>query len=166
MTVSYSHPSSLWHIPTRWEYDWWEYAGRPWWWWRWWWRWWWWPLAIMILDECWYAWCWWKLRWYRRFDDLMIWCFDDLMLCSWKSWSPAMPSRIQDQVRWSCLPPDDYWWSIITIIDFFLNFRWRFKILIFYLFSSISRLPSKANTGFQLLHPEMRRDYDNDSPLQ
>ena len=30
VTVSYSHPSSLWHIPTRWEYDWWEYAGRPW----------------------------------------------------------------------------------------------------------------------------------------
>ena len=29
MTVSYSHPSSLWHIPTKWEYDWWEYAGRP-----------------------------------------------------------------------------------------------------------------------------------------
>ena len=33
VTVSYSHLSSLWHIPTRWEYDWWEYAGRPWWWW-------------------------------------------------------------------------------------------------------------------------------------
>ena len=29
VTVSYSHLSSLWHIPTRWEYDWWEYAGRP-----------------------------------------------------------------------------------------------------------------------------------------
>ena len=24
VTVSYSHPSSLWHIPTWWEYDWWE----------------------------------------------------------------------------------------------------------------------------------------------
>ena len=30
MTVSYSHPSSLWHVPTKWEYDWWEFAGRPW----------------------------------------------------------------------------------------------------------------------------------------
>ena len=26
VTVSYSHP--LWHIPTRWQYDWWELAGR------------------------------------------------------------------------------------------------------------------------------------------
>ena len=29
MTVSYSHPSLLWHIPTWWECDWWEFAGRP-----------------------------------------------------------------------------------------------------------------------------------------
>ena len=35
VTVSRSHPSLWWHIPTRWEYDWWEYTGSPWWWWWW-----------------------------------------------------------------------------------------------------------------------------------
>ena len=29
MTVSHSHPYSLWHIPTWWEYGGWEYAGKP-----------------------------------------------------------------------------------------------------------------------------------------
>ena len=29
MTVSHSHPYSLCHIPTWWEYDGWEYAGKP-----------------------------------------------------------------------------------------------------------------------------------------
>ena len=30
VNVSCSHPSWSWHIPTRWEFDWWEYAGLVW----------------------------------------------------------------------------------------------------------------------------------------
>ena len=79
LTVSYSHPSSLWHIPTWWEYDWWEYAGRPGWslWWWWWWWWWWhWcqesAIAVAVdLSWSWLSWQWWWLTWWTL--DWVLW---------------------------------------------------------------------------------------------
>ena len=96
VTLSCSHPSSSWHIPTWWKYDWWEYAGRP-------------PLSSLLYPH--HSWIWPYYPYCVHILCPLLWPFTYMNLKQWIEISKLREVNHQDYHHWC------HYWIIVTIYN-------------------------------------------------